>query len=459
MTAVLLLLATISSTTFLVRSLRIGLISTSGWWFVCLNLIFFLPSFAWAWIQEGAQEGTGTAMGVQVISIGLVASIAGIDFIGARPKKVSTQRRTDALELNRPPDKNADRTLTAISLAVFIPAWTYFALLGHVPLFMGISDAVSMGYGGLGSLQTHRLEATPHLAGIQIPFKGLLDLARNYGTLFTISISCVQILWGYKKAPRFAVILLSIITALAGGQRWPMIYVLVCVTIASYSMSSAGRKPKFQRAMRSLAFLVVVGLLLSVLQQRGGSGATSISGAIQGASRELTNRIFVEQSFTPLLSFQNSVYAAGELHGASYIQSVMAYLPGVDVHNFEVDFFARVYGSNYGFTAAPGFFVEAYINFGRVGVALITFTWGILLASIDIWRKSAKVDEFHPGLYAGVATLLACTSFAGAGLLISVVLVTAIIAGVHFVSTWGLADRTANPNEGRTRRTRVQRAS
>lgn len=435
MTAILLLLTIALGGAHIFRGFKRSDFGKSTWWFVVLNTVFFLPSFTFAWIRDGSSEQSSVAVGLQVLCLGLGSFIIG----GLWTKRSSGhEKHLSRLQTLNPDSadrsRSAARALKMVDLGVLIPAWTYFALLGSVPLFMGVSDAVTLGYGGLGSLQSHRLEATPHLAGIVIPFKGLLDLARNYGTLFIVGIAITQLLLGFSKRLRLASIAIAIVTALAGGQRWPMIYVIVAVCMSSFSMVSSGARPPAKQTVRILAILGTIGVTISALQNRLGEQATTILGALKSAVLELTNRIFVEQSLTPLLSFQQDSYLEGELRGASYLQSLMAYIPGSSIQNFEVDFFSRIYGGSYGYTAAPGFFVEAYINFGRIGVILISLAWGVFLSQADKWAQEHAHGEFWPGFTAAILTLLACTSFAGAGLVLSVVVVSTLIYACYRVA-------------------------
>jgi hypothetical protein len=104
------------------------------------------------------------------------------------------------------------------------------------------------------------------------------------------------------------------------------------------------------------------------------------------------------------------------------------------VQGFEVDFFSRIYNSYYGFTAPPGFFTEAYINFGLIGVFAISAVWGVLLTSIDSSRLWLRDEGFFPGFKAAAVALLAGTSFAGVGLLIGGAMLTGYVVLVYRLS-------------------------
>ncbi|WP_417505955.1 hypothetical protein [Microbacterium sp.] len=416
----------LTSLIYIVSFVRRGAIARSTMWFVALTLVFFLYSFTLTWSESGFDDLDPLAEGALAVSLGTVTFIAG-DLV-SRAVRGSGAKRADGLILEGvdtprtpTPEESRRRTrgLVAVSLAILIPAWAYFALLGHVPLLMGVNDVVSSGYAGLGALQTYRLELTPHLSGASIPMKGLFDIARNYGPLFIIGVCTVQMLLGEKRGIRVVLIGLGIVTSLAAGQRWPLIYLVVVALTSIYALVPWGVRPRGRRVAGFGALLLLLGMGVTLLQKRTTETINSLGSAVEFVFENLFQRIVFEQSATPILSFQRGSFQPGELGGSSYVQALLAHLPGSDVQNFEVDFFSRVYGSSYGFTAAPGFTVEAYYNFGLLGVALIGFLWGYLLSTIDassIWTKDVY---FTPGFKAAAVALLAGTSFAGIGLLIA----------------------------------------
>ncbi|MFE6995714.1 O-antigen polymerase [Microbacterium sp. NPDC057659] len=354
------------------------------------------------------------------MSLGVLAFIGGCLLMDALVRRAPPQPlvlvEDDAATAARA--KRETRGLVMISAAILIPSWVYFVLLGEVPLFMGVTDVVNSGYGGLGALQTYRLALTPHLTGESIPFKGLFDIARNYGTLFIVGVSTVQLLQKRGKALRIVLIVASVITGLAAGQRWPMIYLVVTALAAIYALARFGLRPRGRRVFGFSVALIAVGMVITLLQKRTTEVIDNAGSALSFVFENLYERIVFEQSATPILSFQRHVFAAGELEGASYWQAIQANLPGSDINNFEVDFFARVYGGHYGYTAAPGFFTEAYINFGFLGVVLLSLLWGMLLTRVDNAKWWDSDLAFRPGFKSAVVALLAGTTFAGGGLLI-----------------------------------------
>lgn len=421
-----LMLAVLVSLIYIASFIRKGAISHSTLWFVLLTLVFFLYSFALTWSESGFSDLDPLADGALAVSLSAVAFIAG-DLVSravrgrSRAQLARAVASTVPLETapSRSESKRRTRGLLAVSFAILIPAWVYFALLGHVPLLMGVNDVVSSGYAGLGALQTYRLELTPHLSGASIPFKGLFDIARNYGPLFIIGICTVQMLLGEKRGLRLVLIGVGIVTSLAAGQRWPLIYLVVVALTSIYALTQWGIRPRGRRVAGFGALLIVLGMAVTLLQKRTAEAINNIGSAVQFVFDNLFQRIVFEQSATPILSFQRGSFSPGELGGSSYVQALLAHIPGSDIQNFEVDFFSRVYGSSYGFTAAPGFAVEAYYNFGLMGVALIGFAWGYTLSAIDDSRWWTKDVYFVPGFKAAVVALLAGTSFAGVGLLIA----------------------------------------
>nr|WP_281370330.1 O-antigen polymerase [Microbacterium pseudoresistens] len=408
---------------YIVVYLRKGIVASAALWFTILSVVFFLYSFVVVWSESNFNDLDGIATGVLVVSLGLVSFIAGSLVLGG-PKG---RRHTEKRHVRRDPTVRRvvppGRGLFFIAAAVIVPSVVYFVLLGHVPLFMGVGDVFESGYQGLGALQTYRLELTPHLSGMSIPFKGVFDIIRNYGPLFIVGVSTVQMLQGEKRWPRILLIVLGVVTSLAAGQRWPLIYLFVAALAAIYALVGFGIRPALRRVVGFSALLIGVGLVITLLQKRTTEVIDSFGEAVNFVFENLFQRIIFDQSATPILSFQNRVYNSGELGGASYLQALLAYVPGSDVQNFEVDFFSRIYGSSYGYTAAPGFFTEAFINFGLIGVALLSFAWGMLLTTIDRNRQWEKDRYFSPGFKAAIVALLAGTSFAGVGVIIGAALI------------------------------------
>lgn len=407
---------------FLFLRMRRRNVTSSVFWFVVLSLVFFLFSFLTVWSDSGFDESDGLSDGVVAVSLGVLAFIGGSLLMTAligRAAVPQPAHKAEESEVNRTRrERRENRGLVAVAAAILIPSWIYFALLGEVPLFMGVNDVVNSGYAGLGALQTYRLALTPYLTGASIPFKGLFDIARNYGTLFIVGISTVQLLRGRGKTLRIFLVIASVVTGLAAGQRWPMIYLVVTAVAAIYALSAFGIRPRGRRVLGFGAALIAVGMVITLLQKRTTEIIDNPATALSFVFENLYQRIVFEQSATPILSFQNRIFTGGELQGASYWQAIRANMPGSDVNNFEVDFFARVYGGHGGYTAAPGFFTEAYINFGFLGVIVLSLIWGMLLARIDTLSWWDRDVAFRPGLKSAVAALLAGTTFAGSGLLI-----------------------------------------
>lgn len=450
------LLATILLTgLFLVTSIRNGETGTSAFWFVMLTLVFFLGAFITQWGISNFSETDPVSDGVLTICLGLVFFICGARVGKLRLLADQLPRKTKPAAQPTRDDRWANRILIILTVAVLLPSWLYFALLGSVPLFAGVGAVVEDGYGGLGALQSARLNNTPHLSGQSIPLKGVLDLMRNYGVLFLIGIALTQLLQGKSKFLRVSIIGAAVLTAAAGGQRWQLIYVFMVALVAVALMRQRGFSVPLGRLLKWGGVLGVLAFALTVLQRRTTDTITGLAEAVQFAFINLSERILYDQSAAPILSFVYQSFEPGELRGKTYVQALLAYVPGLDIQSFEVDFFLKVYGGTAAFTAAPGFFTEAFINFGFIGVAMLSLLWGFMLARVD---RSAFWDQSSTALGAKAATvaMLAGTSFAGAGLVVSCLLLLAYVlvirGGVIWLSENSLSPQLPAPHGRRDRK-------
>lgn len=391
------------------------------------------------WAPSGFNEKDPLADGVLAMCLSLVFSILGsaIGRAGSVSLGASRASMTPTSRLSTT-DSNSRKAavLIVLALSILAPSWLYFALLGTVPLVSGVGSVVQYGYQGLGELQSARIGNTPHLSGQSIPLKGYLDLMRSYGVLFLIGISLTQILQGAPRNLRIVITSAAVVTAIAGGQRWQLIYVVITV-VAAISIGLSKRSLPLLQVLRWTSSLAALGFTLTLLQRRTQANIADVSSALSFAFSNLTERIIFEQSATPILSFANQSYEGGELKGLTYVQAVMAYIPGLNVHSFEVDFYAKVYGGTAAFTAAPGFFTEAFINFGLVGVVCISLLWGVILSVVDE-RALRRPSDLGPGMRAASAAMLAGTSFAGVGLVIAWLLLLFYIYIVRWstVTAW-----------------------
>jgi len=154
-------LTVLVSMVYIASFVRRGAIAHSTMWFVVLTVVFFLYSFGLTWSDSGFDDADPLAEGVLAVSLGTVTFIAG-DLVSRAVRGDSATRKAALLSsgvVSGPSSpgerKRRTRGLIAISLGILVPSWVYFALLGQVPLLMGVSDVISSGYAGLGALQTY----------------------------------------------------------------------------------------------------------------------------------------------------------------------------------------------------------------------------------------------------------------------------------------------------------------
>jgi hypothetical protein len=180
---------------------------------------------------------------------------------------------------------------------------------------------------------------------------------------------------------------LCVVTVVAAGQRWPLQYLIL---IALFSVViSHGKLPGRAIALAGLIGLFLGGLL-SALQARGGVGAsTGIWGLLESGIANVLQRMFLGYVETPIASYYLSDVRLVDQGGATYWQSLAAYLPGLG-ESYAVTFYSIVYRSQTGFTAPPDFATELFINWGMLGVVIGGFIWGAFLASADDFVSDRK---------------------------------------------------------------------
>lgn len=390
-------------------------------WFVAASLIFVNFGFIMRYHEIYLSGKDEIATGVIVVSIGLLSFMFGVLIHDSFRKNVS-RIGISQLELIKNP-RLASFRLVIVASVIFLPSWAYFFFLGYVPLFDGIGAVRDSGIDGLGALQASRLSRDAYASenGVRIPGQGAMQIARNIGVPMVAAFAIAQINSGYRKPLRLVLLALSVLTVLLAGQRWPLIYLIIAI-LTSLAMTKRG---SLKRIVPVATALVAIGIVVSVLQARTLSGLTSWTEALKFGVDNLITRVVSEQSLIPVLSYEINAYGAGELSGRSYFDSVSAYLPGPGA-SFPVEFYQKVTGDSHAYTAAPDFFTEAYINFGFLGVAIISMTWGIILSLVDRHAFSADPD-LSVGLKSGMVAVLSLSCFTGPAFTISGVLLIVVI--------------------------------
>lgn len=398
----------------------------AGSWFLLFYSAFVMYGYVSNYVSAGMPGSGPNAEGLLVATIGLLFVTLGV--------VVSQRAGATATSGNRVMVNTTDRDLLIMGIVVLVPSWLYFILLGNVPLFSGLEALSRSGSEGLGALQLARLERDPYVNAdaAYVPMQGLLETFRNVGTPALFAATILR--WranGYRF--RYLVIAsTAVITVMAAGQKWPFQYLLFA-TIFALGLASGKLATKTLLAFGSWG--VVLAALLSVMQGRSG-GATpadlfsQITAGI-GAVLDRTFRGYVE---TSILSY---AYSGPDLHnlgGASYAQSLLAYVPGFG-QSYAVDFYRIVYDDHRGFTAPPDFSTELFINWGMIGVLLGGAIWGATLAFVDHVLAKRQYSPEAAGLVA--ITFLSFAAVTTSGLLTSLRAVFVVVPVVVAIRFWG----------------------
>lgn len=374
-------------------------------WFLIASVCFVNVGFLAIHFRSGAQPWISSAEGLTVVSTGLLTATIAVLII--HPRHDSSQRSPDPATSSSSPTLQ-DRRLLWLTFTLLAPAWLYFALLGTVPLFDGISAIAHEGVGGLGELQASRLARDPYASqhGERVPLQGLLQMFRNFGAPVVFVYALLQLRQGMQRNLRYGVMLLAVVTSVAAGQRWPLMY-LAMAAILAFCLTTA-RFPAKQ-VLSGISVSFILGAALSAMQARTLDNITSVAAAVQFGVADLVDRIFIYQALVPMASYGSAGDSLRGMMGASYAQSLWAYLPGPGA-SFPVDFYRIVTGDVKGYTAPPDLYTEAYFNFGYLGVILLTSAWAALLCIVD---RSRGDDLSDATVKAGLGSVLVFSAFSG----------------------------------------------
>jgi oligosaccharide repeat unit polymerase len=280
----------------------------------------------------------------------------------------------------------------------------YFVLLGYVPLFMGLETLLTEGFSPrlLQKPRTMRdIYINPDAA--YIPMQGLLEAFRFVG-LSTVGIWFIhQYRIGRQRAFSLLMILLCIFWLISTGQRWPLLHFLL---IALVYFSYTTPPHELRRALiRMIGFGAAFGVIISALQARTSDISGYLPEVLSFGVVNLAERILYGNAIAPVLSFDVFPREYDWLYGQSYIQNLLSYLPG-PYPSFPVTFNYMVMKEQVGFTAPPDFYTEAYVNFGVLGVVVISFLAGIGLAFLDVWLQRYRASVL------GVSAISVITTYA-----------------------------------------------
>lgn len=306
----------------------------------------------------------------------------------------------------------------------------YFVLLGYVPLFMALETLLTEGYtpGLLQKPRTMRnIYINPDAA--YIPMQGLLEGFRFVGMSMVAVWFIHSYRLGKRRALSAAIVALCIFWLISTGQRWPLLHFLIVVLVYfSYTVP-----PRELRRVLARAGVIGVtfGIIISALQARTTDVSDRLLDIVSFGVFNLAGRILYGNAVAPVLSFDVFPREYGWLYGQSYVQNLLSYLPG-PLASFPVTFNYMVMKDPVGFTAPPDFYTEAYVNFGVIGVLVISFFTGVGLALLDVWLMRYRDSVLGLSAVSVLTTyaLLVCTTSIAFSL--GPLLITGIVLTVFF---------------------------
>ena len=383
-------------------------------WFLLSSVVFVNIGFLTYYVRAGADEAHWTAQGVVVTSTGLL-TVTATTFL--------LMRSAEAFQLaDRPARRRSDEStsrLLILAVGLLAPAWLYFYLLGSVPLFDGVTAVLRYGADGLGELQAARLARDPYASsGRRIPMQGALQVFRNLGAPIVFSYALVQLINGARRRPRIVVMAVALATSLAAGQRWPLLYLGLAALIAIGASSTGFPRKLFVRVGLVIA---AIGVLISALQARTLTSLTGLRDALVFGTSDLLERAMVDQVYVPALSYGPAGDVFRFMYGDSYYKSLLSYLPGPGT-SFPVDFYTEITGDRAAYTAAPDFYTEAYLNFGLLGVVVLSVLWALALVNVGTLIRRSTTPETI-AITSTLGAVLALSAFAGAIFTLSVFIV------------------------------------
>jgi oligosaccharide repeat unit polymerase len=373
--------------------------------FVFVNLGFFLNH-----LLNGHAGTLGTDLGVAVTCLGLLSVVLGMLVgHGAANRSVGAFRKPIVRSYAMGREATPGTLLAVMSIVILVPTWLYFAGLGYVPLFDAAIAISSSGLDGLGVLNASRLSRDTYVNAdaSRVPLQGLLEIYRNLGVPVLFALALFQVRKGLPAFPRVFVIAVCVISVMAAGQRWPLMYLLAAAlfVLASDNLTLSSRPVRLLMVTAAVA-----GVALSTLQSRSGERFESIVASVSNGFLDLLLRITVGQVEVPIASYSSSDPALRWQLGATYLKSLASYLPGSGA-SYPVEFYQKVTGDQIGYTAPPDLYTEAYINFSWLGVVVLGVAWGLALARFENLFRGK--DAWNVAMRAGLLTVMLFSSTSG----------------------------------------------
>ena len=312
---------------------------------------------------------------------------------------------------------------------VFTIVLLYFYLLGYIPILEGVKILLTQGFiaGLVNNLRIGRdVYVNPEAA--YIPLQGFMQAIRYFG----LPIVAVWFLHLYRQKVRtrlsLAMLLSSAVLMVLTGQRWPLMYMFL--TLIIYWSWTESNLRKYRRVIQRLGVTAFVtgGILSMLLGRTTQSGLNITEMALLGLN-DLFDRIFLGNVKVPFISYRIFPQEENWLYGWSWIQNLLAFLPG-PLPSYPVTFYQMVTGDQKGFTAPPDFYTEAYINFGWLGLVVISFCWGFLLVIFQRILIGIRTSLLRTSVLAMMSTLIAFSGFSGVIFLVGGVIVSIFISMV-----------------------------
>lgn len=374
--------------------------------YVLVSLVFVNLGFFLNHLATGAVDGAPSSIGVMVTSLGLLSVVIGA--IIGRHVFAKPPSSTDPNGIS--PIDRSDARLLTLSAVILIPTWSYFVFLGFVPLFDAAIAIATSGIDGLGVLNQSRLSRDAYVdaSASRIPLQGLLEIYRNLGVPVLFAFAYAQKRAGASPKLRIVIMGLSVISVLAAGQRWPLMYLIAAGVFVMFLQEGALTR----RAFRNVALLAVaLGILLSALQARTLARLDDTLSALNFGAQNLFARIVTDQVAIPIASYyRENPQLSGNL-GRTYLMSLSSYLPGEGA-SYPVEFYRVVTGDTAGYTAPPDFYTEAFVNFSWLGVVGVSLIWGGFLAFAE-GRMYRNRSAWDVGIKSGLLTVLVFSAFTG----------------------------------------------
>jgi oligosaccharide repeat unit polymerase len=394
--------------------------------FLIASVAFVVIGFTVTYLENS--DPAQDAFPVLNVSIGTAATIAGGTLAAANRRKRS--RKTLATEIvNLDPGRTilGAWVLLCIVLAPFVYA-------GGMPLISGVLQLLSSGPSS-NMLSQLRNANNPYLnpSASQLPLLGLFDELRYVG-LELFAVFAFRF-WQLRIKPKLsaAVVLTSAFLLLANGQRWPLFYLVVTLTIYnSWNHREAKHASRKPRTVVVVILAVCLAVIMSTLLGRNITGDVSIAEGLQSGFNDLWERLLVGNVDVPFAAYSMFPSPIGFLHGASYVLNAWSYVPGHPLPSFPVVFSQLVTGDPRNFTAPPDFFTEAYVNFGLIGTVLVSAAWGFTLSKMTD-RMIRCSTLFGNGTWAVATTLAAFSSVGTLTWFVGLLIDLSVVWGILFV--------------------------